>query len=68
MLTARITEEQEEFLKELGDGNRTAGLHLLLKGAMSGLPIRGGTPAKAKPSMVPATPMSHRRMMVGKRR
>ena len=34
MFTARISEEEEEFLKALGDGNRSAGFKILLSRAM----------------------------------
>lgn len=44
MFTARIEAEEEEFLKELGGGDRTAGFRLLLSRGM-----KGASPAPKKP-------------------
>lgn len=58
MFTARIEQEEEEFLKSLGGGDRTAGFRLLLSrsmGAPAPAPAVRGRPTVAAPAPVRRT-------------
>jgi hypothetical protein len=58
MFTARIEAEEEEFLKDLGGGDRTAGFRLLLSRGMKGA-LSSAKPAGARelpPARAPIRP------------